>query len=101
MAAGADKDLFAKLTEAVEQLKKNNASLMAQLSESTKINLEMAKRLNIKAAQGQDPKGKILVDKENIKASFERNLDLTGYCWKRGFRVTKRYIIQTCSTPAA
>ena len=43
-----------------------------------KIKLEMAKKLNIKATKGQDPKGKILADKENIKSSFESNLYPTG-----------------------
>ena len=80
MEAGGDKDIVAKLTEAVEQLTKNNAALMAQLSDSMKIKLEMAKKINIKAAKGQDPKGKILTDKETIKSAFERNLYTPGYC---------------------
>ena len=54
-----------------------------------KINLDMDKKLNIKATQVQDPKGKILEYKAKIKAAFERNLDPTGYCWTHGFRVTK------------
>ena len=45
-----------------------------------KIKLEMAKKINIKAAKGQDPKGKILTDKETIKSAFERNLYTPGYC---------------------
>ena len=76
---GADKEIVTKLTESEEKLTKNNASLMAQLIDSTKINLEMSKKLNIKAAQGQDPKVKILADKANRKADFERNLYPTGY----------------------
>ena len=56
-----------------------NASLTAHLSESMNINLEMAKKLNLKSAQGQDIKGKIRLDKSNRKSDFERNLDPTGY----------------------
>ena len=84
----------------MEQLTKNNASLTAQISELMKINLDMAKNLDIKAAQVKDPEGKILVDKANRNAAFERNLDPEGYCWTHGFRVTKRHSSQTCSTPA-
>ena len=57
MASGDDKDIFSKLNEAVDQLTNTNESLTAQLSESMKIKNEMDKKLNLKAAQGQDPKG--------------------------------------------
>ena len=39
LAAGSDKDIVTKLTEAVDQLTKNNAALTSQLSELMKINL--------------------------------------------------------------
>ena len=80
MAAGNDKCIVAKLTEAVEQLTKKNAALTAELSDSMKINIDIAKKLNLKDAQRQDPEGKILEDKGNIKDDFERNLEPTGYC---------------------
>ena len=54
MTEGANKDIVAKLTEAVEQLTKKFFSLTAQLSDYMKIKLWMAKKLNIKAAKGQD-----------------------------------------------
>ena len=101
MSAGADKYIVAKVTEAVEQPTNKNAQLTAQLSEYMKINLDMAKKLNLKDAQVQDPEVKILAENVMIKAAFERNLDPTGYCWTHGFRVTKRHSSQTCSIPAA
>ena len=73
-----DKDIVAKLREAVEQLTKNTVALTAQPSDSMKINLEMAKKLNLKAAQGQEPEGKIMTYKAKRKDEFERNLDPTG-----------------------
>ena len=39
MAARSDKETFTKLTEAVEQLTKNNVSLTTQLSDSMNIKL--------------------------------------------------------------
>ena len=96
MMAGAD-----KLTEAVEHLKKNNAPLTTQLSDAMKINVEMAKALNLKATKGQDPEGTLLADNAKRKSAFERNLDSTGYFWTHGFRVTKRHGRKTCSTPEA
>ena len=101
MATGAYKDIFPKLTEVVDQLKNNNASLTAQLSDSMKINLGVDKKLNIQSAQGKDPKGNMLENKSNRKATFERNLYPIGYCWTHGFRVTKQHSSQTCSKPAA
>ena len=79
MAAGADKDIVANLTEALEQLTKNNAAIMTQISDDMKLNLEMYKKLNLKATQGQDPKVKILADNAKRKAAFESNLDTDGY----------------------
>ena len=70
MEEGENKDIVAKLIYAVEQLTKNNAALTAQLSDSMKINLEMDRKLNIKAAQGKDPKGKILEYKAKRKSAF-------------------------------
>ena len=64
------------------------------------INLEMSKKLNIKAAQGQDPEVKLLEYKAKRKAAFERYLDMTVYCWTHGLRVTKRHSGQTCYTAA-
>ena len=49
MVAVADKGIFTKLTEAIEELTRNNASLTTQLSDAMKINLEMAEKLNLKA----------------------------------------------------
>ena len=49
MVVGANRDIFTKLTEAVDQLAKNNASLTTQLSNDMKLNLDMAKKLNIKS----------------------------------------------------
>ena len=51
MAAVANKDIVANLTEAVETLTTKNASLMMQLSNAMKINLEMSKNINLKATQ--------------------------------------------------
>ena len=52
MAEGANRDIVPNLKEAVEQLK--NASLTTQISDATKLNLEMDKKLNLNATQGQD-----------------------------------------------
>ena len=101
MAFGADKDIVTKLTEAVETLTINNASLTTQLRGAMKINLEMAKKLNINATQAQDPEYTSLAEKASKKSVFESNLDPKGYCCTHGFRATKRHRIQTCSTPAA
>ena len=45
-----------------------------------KLNLEMYKKINIKATQAQEPDNKILKDIESKKSAFERNLDPDGYC---------------------
>ena len=66
-----------------------------------KINLEMANKLNIKATQGQDLKGKLLADDSKRNIDFERNLYPYSYFWTHGFRVTNWHSSQTCSTPAA
>ena len=63
MTAVADKDIVTKLTEAVEVLTRNNASLTTQLSNAMTINLDMAKKLNLEATQAQKPEDKRLVDK--------------------------------------
>ena len=65
-----------------------------------KINLDMAKKLNLKATQGQESENKILVEKSIKKAAFERNLDSNIYCWTHGFKVTKGHSSQTCLLPA-
>ena len=73
----ADKDIFMKLTEAVKALTCNNEPLTTQLSDAMKINIDMAKNLNLKTAQ--DPKDKRLAEKAKRKAVFEKNLDTGGY----------------------
>ena len=45
-AAGADRYILNKVTEVVEKLTKNNASLTTQLSNAMKLNLDMAKKFN-------------------------------------------------------
>ena len=54
MAEGANKDIVTKLKEAAETIKINNESLTTKLSDAMKINLEMSKKLNLKATQAQD-----------------------------------------------
>ena len=75
----ANRDIVTKLTEAVGQLTKKNVSLTTQLRDFMKLNLEMDKKFNLKATQGQDPEVKILAEKANRKAAFERNLNPDGY----------------------
>ena len=94
------KDILTKLGEAVEALTRNNAYLTTQLRNATKINLEMSKKINLKATQAQEYEDKILAEKSRRNAAFENNLDSDGYCWTHGFRVTKRNSSQTCSSPA-
>ena len=101
MSAEAEKDIITNLTEAVETLTRNNVSLMKQLRDAMKINPEMAKKLNLNAAQAQEPENKRLVEKERKNAAFERNLDIDGYLWTHKFRVTKRHSRQTLSSPLA
>ena len=60
MAEVANKNIVTKLTEAVETLTRNNTSLTKKLSDAMKINLEMAKNLNLKATQAQEPEDKRL-----------------------------------------
>ena len=78
LEAEVDKDIFMKLTEAVKALTCNNEPLTTQLSDEMKINIDMAKNLNLKTAQ--DPKDKRLAEKAKRKAVFEKNLDTGGYC---------------------
>ena len=54
MAMVYDKDIVANLTEAVEQIPINNASLTTKLSDAMKLNLDMDNNINIKATQAQD-----------------------------------------------
>ena len=49
VASGSDREIFTKLTEAVEKLTKNNASLTTRLRDTMNLNLEMYKKLNLKA----------------------------------------------------
>ena len=44
-----------------------------------KINLDMAKILNLKAIQAQELEDKRLKEIERKKAAFERNLELDSY----------------------
>ena len=78
ITVGADRDIVTNLVKEVEQPTKNNVPLMTQLSDVININLEMAKKINLKATQEQNPKFNILAEKVKIKASFERNLDPEG-----------------------
>ena len=48
MSAMADKIIVTNTTKAVEAITRNNASLTMQLSNVMKINLDMAKKLNLK-----------------------------------------------------
>ena len=99
MAATAGKDIVSRLMEAVEALTQNNVSLATQLSNTMKINLDMAEKIKLKPTQ--EPKENKLEDKGKRKEAFEKILDPDGYYWTHGFLVTKRHIIQTCSVPAA
>ena len=51
MAVVADTENFTKMIEAVKSLTRNNVHLTTQLSNTMKINLEMAININIKATQ--------------------------------------------------
>ena len=53
MVAVDDKDIATNLKEEVDTLTRNNTYLTTQLRNAMKINLEMAKKLNIKATQAQ------------------------------------------------
>ena len=64
------------------------------------INLEIAKKLILKATKGKYHELKILADKAKINAAFERILYPDGYFWTYRFKVTKPHRGQTCSTPA-
>ena len=48
MAEVADKDTVTRLSDAAKALMRNNVSLTAQLSNTTRLKLEMAKNLNLK-----------------------------------------------------
>ena len=63
------------------------------------LNLDMSKKLNFNPAQ--EPEEKIPAEKARIKAAFEKNIDLDGYCWTHGFSVTKRHNSQTCLEPGS
>ena len=77
LAAETDKDIVAKLTEAVEAMTCNNVSLTTQLRNAMKINLEMAKKLNLKATK--NPEYKKMADKANRNDDSYKNLDSGGY----------------------
>ena len=51
MSAVADKDIVTELTKMVELLTQKNSSLTVQLSNTIKLNLNMAKKLNLKPTQ--------------------------------------------------
>ena len=51
MSVVADKDIVTELTKMVELLTQNNSSLTVQLSNTIKLNLNMAKKLNLKPTQ--------------------------------------------------
>ena len=72
-------EIFTNLTEAVKALTRNNVYLTMQLSNTTKINFDMAVNINIKDTQSQEPEDKRLTDKGSRKAAFEKNLDRDGY----------------------
>ena len=56
MASVADKDTVSIPTEAVKALTQNNASITTQLRDSTKLNLDMDKKLNLKPIQELEEK---------------------------------------------
>ena len=95
MAVVSDTENFTKLIEAVKSLTRNNVYLTMQLSNTMKINPEMAMNINIKVTQSQEPEDKRLTDKAIRKAVFAKNLDRDSYLWTHRFRVTKRHSIQT------
>ena len=66
MAAVVDKYIFIRLSEAVESLTRNNASLTAQLTVAMRLNLDMARKLKFKPMQ--EPEDKRLTEKEKRKA---------------------------------
>ena len=56
---------------------RKNAPLTAQLSNAMRMNLDMAKKLNIKPTQ--EPENNRLAEKVKRKAAFDKNLDTDGY----------------------
>ena len=62
---------------------KNNAALTRQLSDDMHLNLEMAKKVNVKTTQ--DSKDKKLKKKAKREMAFERNLDPEGFSWTHIF----------------
>ena len=77
MVAVADNDTVTKLSEAVEALMQNNASLTAHLSNTMRMSLYISEKLNIKPMQ--EPKDKRLAEMAKRKAEFDKNLDTYGY----------------------
>ena len=60
-----------------------------------KLDLDIAKKLNLKATQVQDCELKIMSEKAKRKSAFERNLNPDSYFWTHRFRVTKRHSRKT------
>ena len=76
LAAGAERDIVTKLKDAVEKLTKSNASLTTQLSDAMKLNLEMDKKLNLKATQGKITKSRYWrrrqIERPHLKGTWNR-----------------------------
>ena len=95
----ANKDIVSKLMEAAKTLMRNNASLTTQLSDTMKINPEMAKKINFNAIH--NPEYKQMLNKVKRKATFESNFDSKAYCWTHEYRVDKRHSSQIRNAPVA
>ena len=78
MAAVADKEIFTKLTEAVDTLTRKKSPFTTQLRNAMNINLEKAKKLILKATQAQKSEDKRLKEISIKKAAFESNLEPDG-----------------------
>ena len=79
MAVVADTEHFTQLIEAFKSLTRNNVYLTMKLSNTMKINLEMAMNINIKVTQSQEPEDKRMTEKASRNSMFEKNLDRDGY----------------------
>ena len=86
MAATADQRHVDQLMETIHQLKETKNILGDQIIKISETNTILARQ-----EQEENP----LPTKNEI---YHTKLDLTGYCWNHGWRVTKGHNIRYCKT---
>jgi cell division septum initiation protein DivIVA len=98
MAATTDRDIVAQLTLSNTRLTEANKILAEQLKNSMEANLILLKKPGNNPRTPNTPKTPTTTGTRQPfdQATWEANLDPTGYCWSHGYRVQKGHSSANC-----